>query len=138
MPYTRWPSLLIGRPASPNFAEYPFHALGLIGAGERAEAAMPRPLVPPPAWPAGSCLLFEPLPHMVRMARCVDSEAHVRATAVESPAELLVEPLPAALRLAQRSRSLVCSPQCLARRPLRLLRSAAHQEGPLSGCSLAP
>src|SRR5215211_841429 len=46
------------------------------------------------------------------------SEADVRATAVESPAELLVERLPAARCLAC-SRWLGWSPPCLARRPLR-------------------
>src|SRR5688500_11842458 len=52
--------------------------------------------------------------------------ARAGATAVEAPAELLVERLPAA-------RCLACS-----RRPLRRLHSAGHQEGPLSGCSWAP
>jgi hypothetical protein len=52
--------------------------------------------------------------------------ARLRATAVEAPAELLVERLPAA-------RCLACS-----RRPLRRLHSAGHQEEPLSGCSWAP
>jgi hypothetical protein len=64
---------------------------------------------------------------VVRMGRCVGVRSGVRATAVEPPAELLVECLPAALRLA-----------CRARPPLRRLHSAGHQEGPLSGCSWAP
>src|SRR5215208_3257426 len=52
--------------------------------------------------------------------------AGVRATAVEAPAGLLVERLPAALSLAY------------PRRPLRRLHLAGHQEGPLSGFSWAP
>src|SRR5512133_2832707 len=70
-------------------------------------------------------LPVSPPPYLTVLDR--GSEAGVRAIVVEPPAELLAELLPAALHLA-----------CLARRPLRRLRSAGYQERPLSGCSWAP
>jgi Nitrile hydratase, alpha chain len=73
----------------------------LGGEGELSDGAF-LPVSPPPS----------------TAVRYGGSEAHVRATAVESPAELLVERLPAARYLAC-SRWLGWSHQCLARRPLR-------------------
>src|SRR5215210_698491 len=81
---------------------------------------------PQPSGTLSYWLILPVSPPLSNTVRYGGSEADMRATAVESAAELLAERLPAA-------RCLACS-----LRLLRRLHSAGHQEGPLSECSWAP